>query len=154
MTKTTTSCGGDHKERVAFVRVIEESETTGKVKEIYEDIKKTMGTDFVPNMYKAMAHDPEYLEIAWRKIQTVMTRPGKLDSQTKDIIALTVSIMSGCDYYIDVYNETVRHAGLDDKALTELYSVIDIYAGLNRLNIAWRIKPDEKPWYGCAGKSI
>ncbi len=138
--------------KVAFVKVVEESEATGKVKDTYEDIKKTLGIDFIPNMYKAMGNNPEYLDITWKKIQTVMTKQGKLDSKTKDIVALTVSIMSGCDYCIGVYNETVRHAGLDDEALTELYSIIDTYAGLSRLNIAWGVKPDKKPWYGCAGK--
>lgn len=133
------------------MKVVEESEATGKVKEVYEDIKKTLGIDFIPNMYKAMANNPEYLETTWKKVQAIMTRKGKLDSKTKDIIALTVSIMSGCDYCIGVYNETVKHAGLDDEALTELYSVIDLYSGLNRLNIAWQVKADKKPWYGCAG---
>jgi AhpD family alkylhydroperoxidase len=138
-------------ERVAFVRVVEESEATGKVKEVYKDIRNTLGIDFVPNMYKAMANNPEYLDITWKKVQSIMTRQGKLDSKTKDIVALTVSIMSGCDYCIGVYNETVKHAGLDDEALTELYSIIDTYSGLNRLNIAWGVKPDKKPWYGCGG---
>ena len=141
------------KEKVAFVKVVEESEATGEVKEVYEDIKKTLGIDFIPNMYKAMANKPEYLKTTWEKVQTVMTSQGKLDSKTKDIIALTVSIMSGCDYCIGVYNETVKHAGLDDEALTELYSIIDLYTGLNSLNIAWQVKPDKKPWYGCAGKA-
>ena len=139
------------KEKVAFVNVIEESEATGKVKEVYEDIQKTLGIDFVPNMYKAMANNPEYLDITWKKVQSIMTKQGKLDSKTKNIIALTVSIMSGSDYCIGVYNETVKHDGLDDEALTELYSIIDTYSGLNRLNIAWGVKPDKKPWYGCGG---
>ncbi len=141
----------NNKEKVAFVKVIEENEATGKVKEIYEDIKKTLGIDFVPNMYKAMANKPEYLNTTWKKIQAIMTKQGKLDSKTKDIIALTVSIMSGCDYCIGVYNETVKHDGLDDEALVELYSIIDAYSGLNKLNIAWGVKPDKKPWYGCGG---
>ena len=142
----------DNKEKVAFVKVVGESEATGKVKEIYEDIKKTLGIDFVPNMYKAMANRPEYLDTTWKKVQAIMTKKGKLDSKTKDIFALTVSVMSGCDYCIGVYNETVKHAGLDDEALTELYSIIDTYSGLNRLNIACGVKPDKKPWYGCGGK--
>ena len=141
------------KEKVAFVKVVEESVATGKVKEVYEDIKKTLGIDFVPNMYTAMANNPEYLETTWNKVQAIMTRQGKLDSKTKDIIALTVSIMSGCDYCIGVYNDTVKNAGLDDEALTELYSIIDLYSGLNRLNMAWQVKPDIKPWYGCGGKN-
>ncbi len=142
----------NEKKKVAFVNIIEESEATGKVKSIYEDIKKTLGIDFIPNMYKAMANNPEYLETSWNKIQAIMTRQGKLDSKTKDIIALTVSIMSGCDYCIGVYTGTVKHAGLDDEAITELYAIIDTYAGLNRLNIASGIQPDNKPWYGCGGK--
>lgn len=98
-----------------------------------------------------MANNPDYLDITWKKVQYVMTKQGNLDSKTKDIIALTVSIMSGSDYCIGVYNEAVKHAGLDDAALTELYSIIDTYIGLNRLNIAWGVKADKKPWYGCAG---
>ncbi len=145
----TESPKEDNGEEVALVKVVEESEATGKVLDIYEDIKKTLGMDFVPNMYKAMANKPEFLETSWNKIQAVMTNQGKLDSNTKDIIALTVSIMSGCDYCIGVYTETVKNNGLDDEALTELYSVVDTYSGLNRLNIAWGVKADSKPWYGC-----
>lgn len=150
MNEKTENSKGCNNEKVAFVKVVEEHEATGKVKEVYEDIQKTLGIDFVPNMYKAMANNPAYLDITWKKIQTVMTKQGKLDSKTKDIVALTVSIMSGSDYCIGVYNEAVKHAGLDDGALTELYSIIDTYIGLNRLNIAWGVKPDKKPWYGCA----
>ena len=64
-------------------------------------------------------------------------------------MSLTVSIMSGCKYCTNVYNEAVKHAGLDDGALLELYEVIDLYSGLNRLNIGLQTKRDEKPWHGC-----
>jgi alkylhydroperoxidase family enzyme len=80
-----------------------------------------------------------------------MGEDGHLDGKTKDIVALTVSIMSGCNYCIDVYNESFNSSDLDDAALLELYEVIDLYAGLNRLNIAMRTQPDEKPWHGCGG---
>jgi len=136
----------------ASVKMIEESEARGKVKEIYDEIKKTLGIDFVPNMYKAMGKNPNYLEITWKKIQDIMSKSGKLDSKTKDIIALTVSIMSGCDYCINVYNAAVKHNGLDDEALLELYNVVDVYSGLNRLNIGLQLEQDEKPWVGCGSK--
>ena len=100
-------------------------------------------------MYKAMALNPDYLEITWNRIQAIMSKEGKLDKKTKDIIAFTVSIMSGCEYCIGVYNEAVRRNGLDDEALTEVYAIIDIYTGLNRFNIAQQTKPDEKSWHGC-----
>jgi AhpD family alkylhydroperoxidase len=135
-----------------FINSVEESDASGKVAEIYEDIKKTLGISFIPNMYKAMANNPDYLETTWNKIQALMTKQGKLDSTTKDIVALTVSIMSGCEYCVGVYNEAVRHGGLDDEALTEIYAIIDTYSGLNRFNMANQTKADEKAWHGCGGK--
>lgn len=142
---TTNACGK------ASVKLIEESEAVGKVKDIYDDIKQTLGIDFVPNMYKAIANNPIYLEMTWRKISHVMGQEGKLGKKTKDIVALTVSILSGCEYCIDVYNNAIKHNGLDDEAMIELYNVIDVYSGLNRLNIGLQLKKDEKPWYGCGG---
>jgi alkylhydroperoxidase/carboxymuconolactone decarboxylase family protein YurZ len=82
---------------MASVRMIEAEEATGKVKAIYEEIMADLGTDFVPNMFKVMAHKPDFLEAQWRKTQAVM-RPEKLDKLTKEIIAVAVSAVSGCDY--------------------------------------------------------
>lgn len=75
-----------------------EDEAKGKTKQIYEDIKETLGIDFVPNMYKVMASKPSYLELNWNKIKTVMRGSGKLDSLTKEIIAVAVSAVTGCGY--------------------------------------------------------
>ena len=133
-------------------KAFEQCELPAKVTTVFDDIRKTLGIDFIPNMYKALSTNPEYLEISWMKIKSIMSKEGKLGKKTKDIIALTVSIMSGCDYCINVYNEAVKHNGLDDEAMMELYSVIDTYSGLNRLNIGLQLKRDDKPWYGCGGK--
>jgi len=78
--------------------MITEDEATGRVKEIYEDITQTLGIDFVPNMYKAMAPKPDYLEANWNKIKAVMKGPGKLDQLTREIIAVSVSAVMGCEY--------------------------------------------------------
>ncbi|NIR47347.1 hypothetical protein GWO43_02580 [candidate division KSB1 bacterium] len=83
---------------MASIKMIPEEEAGGKVKEIYREIKKTLGIDFVPNMYKAMAPNPAYLEANWNKIKTVMNGSGKLDSLTKEIIAVAVSAVMGCEY--------------------------------------------------------
>jgi AhpD family alkylhydroperoxidase len=137
----------------ASIELVQESDASGKIEEIYNDIKKTLGIDFVPNMYKAMAKNPAYLEFSWRRIRDVMGQEGKLGRKTKDIVALTVCIMSGCEYCIQVYNSAVKHLGLDDEALLELYSVIDVYSGLNRLNVGLQLRQDEKPWNGCGAQS-
>ncbi len=82
---------------MASVSMISEDEATGKVKEIYQEIKESLGIDFVPNMYKVMAHKPDFLETHWRKTHAVM-KAEKLDALTKEIIAVAVSAVSGCDY--------------------------------------------------------
>ena len=83
---------------MSTVKMVSEAEATGRVAEIYADIKTTLGTDFVPNLYKVMAVNPGYLEANWRKVQTVMAAPGELDRVTKEIIAVSVSAVIGCEY--------------------------------------------------------
>ncbi len=83
---------------MAAINMISEEQATGRVKEIYEDIKTQLGIDFVPNLYKVMAAKPGYLEANWRKVETVMVQPGKLDRLTKEIIAVAVSAVNACDY--------------------------------------------------------
>ena len=82
---------------MASIEMISEEKATGKVKELYQEIMESLGTDFVPNMYKVMGHKPDFLEAQWRKTQTVM-KAERLDSLTKEIIAVAVSAVSGCDY--------------------------------------------------------
>ncbi len=82
---------------MASIKMIEPEEATGKVKGIYQEIMDEFGIDFVPNMYKVMGHKPDFLEAQWKKTQVVM-RAEKLDKLTKEIIAVAVSAVSGCDY--------------------------------------------------------
>ena len=44
---------------MAVIRMVEENEASGVVRNVYQDIKRTLGIDFVPNMYRAMANDPD-----------------------------------------------------------------------------------------------
>jgi alkylhydroperoxidase/carboxymuconolactone decarboxylase family protein YurZ len=83
---------------MASVEMIAEEEATGRVKEIFEDIKDALGIDFVPNMYRVMAPRPAFLEANWSKVKAVMTAPGQLDRLTREMIAVAVSAVSGCRY--------------------------------------------------------
>ena len=83
---------------MASIKMISEAEATGRVKEVYEEIKTQLGIDFVPNLYKVMASKPGYLEANWNKVKTVMVETGKLDRLTKEIIAVAVSAVLGCSY--------------------------------------------------------
>jgi uncharacterized peroxidase-related enzyme len=130
------------------VKLISDEEATGKVKEIFEDIKETLGIDFVPNLYRAMAHIPEYLEAHWNKTRATMQRPGKLDKLTREIIAVAVSAVNGCQYCIEVHTAAARKLGLDDEGITELMTIVDLFSGLNKFSEGLQLEMDEKPWYG------
>ncbi len=83
---------------MASVNILPEEQATGRVKEIYDDIKAQLAIDFVPNLYKVMAAKPEYLAANWNKVKAVMVEPGKLDRLTKEIIAVAVSAVNACQY--------------------------------------------------------
>ena len=80
---------------MARVELITEQEATGQVKEIYEDIKATMGWDMVPQTFQLIAHNPDHLESYWENYRQVMA-PGLLDLKTKKLIAYIVSAMNNC----------------------------------------------------------
>ncbi len=83
---------------MALTRLVAEDEATGKVAAVYDEIKSDLGIDFVPNLYKVMAANPDYLEANWRRVKAIMVAPGRLDRLTKEIIAVAVSAVNACDY--------------------------------------------------------
>lgn len=83
---------------MALIRLVPEDEATGKVAALYEEIKTDLGIDFVPNLYKVMASNPDYLEANWRRVKAIMVAPGRLDRLTKEIIAVAVSAVNTCHY--------------------------------------------------------
>ncbi len=133
---------------MGYIKLISEEEATGKVKDVFEEIKKTLGIDFIPNLYRAMAHIPEYLEAHWNKTKAVMQRAGKLDMLTREIIAVAVSSVNGCRYCTEVHTAAARKLGLDDEGISELMTVVDFFSGLNKFSEGLQREMDEKPWYG------
>ena len=83
---------------MASVKMVSEEDASGRVEEIYDEIKSTLGIDFVPNLYRVMASKPAFLEANWNKVKAVMVEPGKLDRLTKEAVAVAVSAVNGCDY--------------------------------------------------------
>ena len=80
---------------MATIKLVQEQEATGIVKEIYQDIKATMGWQFVPETFQVVAHNPEHLRSYWDHYKQAMS-PGKLDLKTKKLTAILVSAMNNC----------------------------------------------------------
>ena len=71
------------------------SPATSVIKFYVEDIKSTMGWSFVPETFQLIAHDPAHLDSYWANYKLTMT-PGRLDLETKKLIAYLISVMNNC----------------------------------------------------------
>ena len=93
-----------------IVRLLEDAEATGKAREVFDDIKATKGVDFVPNVWRSLAVDPDHLESCWLRVKKIMA-DGALDRRTKEIIAVAVSITNGCEYCVNSHSATLQKLG-------------------------------------------
>ena len=62
---------------------IQENEVSGKVKEIFEEIKTVRQITEIPNFWKSLANNPETLERTWTSLTQVMKK-GALDPAVKE----------------------------------------------------------------------
>ena len=78
---------------------ISESKAKGKVKRIFDDIKKIRNIKKIPNFWRSIAHNTETLERTWNNLKQIMGK-GTLDPVTKELIYVAVSITNSCEYCI------------------------------------------------------
>ena len=121
---------------------IEESEATGKVKEIYEDIKNKRQITEIPNFWKTMANSPETLERTWTSLQQVMQK-GALDPVVKELIYVAVSITNACEYCVKSHSIAAKKKGATDEMLNEMIAVVGMANETNRLVEGYQVEVDE-----------
>ncbi len=137
-------------DRIATVRPIPEDEATGKVAEVYDDIKATKQIDFIPNFWRTLATNPDHLELVWTQLKSLMhpeaeNRESKLNPLTREIIALAVSATNGCAYCINSHTAAVRKLGLDEEALGEVLAIVGLFNKTNSLADGYQVEPDVFP---------
>jgi AhpD family alkylhydroperoxidase len=137
-------------ERIATVRPVAEREATGRVVEIFDDIKRTKNLDFVPAFWRTIATNPALLELVWTNLKTLMHpesvgRAARLDATTREIIALAVSATNGCPYCINSHTAALRKHGLDEDALGEVMAIVGLFNMTNSLANGYQVEPDVRP---------
>lgn len=136
--------------RIATVTPVSEEAATGKVAAIYADIKATKNINFVPNIWRVLATNPDHLELVWSRLKAIMHpealgKTSKLTPLTREIIALAVSATNGCSYCVNSHTAAVRKLGLDVEALGEVMAVVGLFNSTNALADAYQIEPDILP---------
>ena len=121
---------------------ISENEATGKVKEVFDEIKNVRKITEVPNFWKYLANDPNELERTWTSLKEIMKK-GALDPVTKELIYVAVSITNGCEYCIKSHSLAAKKKGASDEMLKEMFAVVGLANKNNKLVDSYQVEVDE-----------
>ena len=113
--------------------VLRDDELSERAAAVFADIRATRNTDFVNNIWRVLANDPQLLEQTWTEVKGVLGADGELDVLTKQLIYIAVSVAQGCNYCIRSHTAAARNLGLTDAQFAELHAVIGVAAKTNRL---------------------
>ena len=136
--------------RQATVRLVPEAEATGKVADIFADIRATKGIARVPNFWRALATNPDHLELVWTRLKAIMHpeaigRRSRLDPLTRELIALAVSATNGCAYCVNSHTAAAMKLGLDAETLGEVMAVVGLFNTTNAIADGYQVEPDVLP---------
>lgn len=115
-----------------------------RIKAVFDDIRKTRGSNFVNNFWRALANQPEVLERTWTSIKQIMIQPGSLDPLTKELIYIAVSTANSCSYCIHSHTAAARAKGLTDEQYAEFLAVVGMASETNALANAMQIPVDRE----------
>ena len=121
---------------------ISENEATGKVKEVFDEIKKARKISEVPNFWKYIANNPETLERIWSSMQQVM-KEGALNSVTKELIYVAVSMTNSCEYCTRSHTVAAKKKGATDEMIKEMIDVVGMANQNNKLVEAYQVEVDD-----------
>ncbi len=74
---------------------LDRSQVEGSTAEIFDTYQKERG--HVPNMFRTVAHRPEYLRTMIAHFRTVMNT-GTVSTKLKELLVVRVSQMNRCEY--------------------------------------------------------
>ncbi len=127
---------------MAVVTLISDDEANEAVRAVFDDIRKTRGTDFINNFWRALAHDPVSLKRTWEEVKAVVGTPGALDPLTRELIYVAVSIANNCSYCVHSHTAAARAKGMSDAQYGELLAIVGLAAKTNHLANAIQVPVD------------
>ncbi len=129
---------------MSTVNLIQDDEASEAVKAVYSDIRKTRGSNFINNFWRALANNPELLKRTWEHLKSVMTVEGALDAKTREMIYIAVSTANSCSYCVHSHTAAARANGMSDEEHAELMTIISLAAQTNHLANGFQIPVDSE----------
>ena len=119
-----------------------EAEAIPEVKAVFDDIRATRGSDFINNIWRALAADPAGLKRTWESVKSLMAVPGALDPKTREMIYIAVSVANGCGYCVHSHTAAAKAKGMSDAEHGELMQIVALAASTNHLVTALQVPID------------
>jgi AhpD family alkylhydroperoxidase len=126
------------------VKLVQDSEASEEVRAVFEDIRQSRNTDYVNNIWRALAAHPPVLKRFWSQMKEIMVKDSRIDALTKEFIYLAVSITNNCEYCINSHIAAARKKGMDDATLAELVEIVALANAGNRLTQGLQVEVDER----------
>ena len=127
---------------MAIFKTISEKQAKGKVKKIFNEIKRVRKIKKIPNFWKTLANNPETLKRTWTSLQQVMKK-GALDPMIKELIYVAVSITNNCEYCIKSHSLAAKKKGATNAMLNEMIAVVGMANETNRLVEGYQVEVDK-----------
>ena len=127
---------------MSIFKATSEKNVKGKVKKVFNDIKKTRKITKIPNFWKSLAHNPDNLERTWNSLKQIMKK-GALDPVTKELIYVAVSITNNCEYCIRSHTVAARKKGATDQMIKEMIEVVGLANQNNKLVAGYQVEVDK-----------
>ena len=127
---------------MSIFKTTSEKNVKGKVKKVFNDIKKTRKITKIPNFWKSLAHNPDNLERTWNSLKQIM-KNGALDPVTKELIYVAVSITNNCEYCIRSHTAAAKKKGATDQMIKEMIEVVGLANQNNKLVAGYQVEVDK-----------
>lgn len=127
---------------MATVKLLNDEELSPEAQAVFDDIRATRGSDFINNVWRALAYDPPLLKRTWEGLKAVMATPGELDPVVREMIYIAVSTANGCEYCVHSHTAMARAKGMTEAQHAELVSIIMLASQTNALATALQVPTD------------
>ena len=128
---------------VSTIKAPAQPEADPRVKAVFDDIRATRQSEFVNQLWRALAFDAVLLESTWAEIKRLMATPSAIDPLTKEMVYIAVSVAHACSYCVHSHTAAARAKGMSDAQHAELMAIIALAAKTNHLASALQVPVDE-----------
>lgn len=126
-----------------LVPLLTDEQAGPEAKAVFHDIRASCKTDYINNIWRALANDPKQLKLTWAQVKAVMG-PGALDPLTKEFIYIAVSAANNCGYCLHTHAASARAKGMTPGMFAELMQVVVLASQTNRIAIGLQVEVDDR----------